>query len=223
MKTFIFLTLFCLALAQTPPEITESFLARFRFQYNSTSAKMTVDGEGTWVRSGDVNAEEMELDVKVNIEGDNVTHHVRSVNLTLYGARDSEEYYVIEVDGKKGQCLDALLAWPHELPHIWDWLKVAKNNGTRKIGIYELQVWIAADTGNYLAVYLEKDNTPYILEIIQGGNFTRFTFMDFRQEQPHDNHSFRVPDECRGEVIADGQTDKIPSIFSEWFQFVFWK
>lgn len=79
------------------------------------------------------------------------------------------------------------------------------------------------DNENSIAVYLEKDNTPYILETSQGGNVTRFTFMDFRQEEPHDNHSFRVPEECQGKVVADEQTDKIPSIFSEWFQFVFWK
>ena len=58
---------------------------------------------------------------------------------------------------------------------------------------------------------------------MNGGNLTRFTFMDFRQEKPHDNHSFRIPEECASKVVADGKMDEFPSIISEWFQFVFWK
>ena len=45
-----------------------------------------------------------------------------------------KEYYV-RVDGK------AMLAWPHKLPHIWDWLKVANNTGSDRNDGHEVQIW----------------------------------------------------------------------------------
>ena len=48
---------------------------------------------------------------------------------------------IIRVDGKKQPCLEAALAWPHELPHIWDWLKVANNTGSDRIDGHEVQIW----------------------------------------------------------------------------------
>ena len=166
---------------------------------------------------------------------------------------------IIRVDGKKQPCLEAMLAWPHELPHIWDWLKVANNTGSDRIDGHEVQIWnytvrililhyllffppffpfykyqikllpachipilhffLFQATGVSIAGYIEKDDTPYILKYMIGGNFTQFTFLEFRLEKPHDTHSFRIPEECEsGNNIAQGS----PGFFTDLFRFKFW-
>ena len=74
-------------------------------------------------------------------------------------------------------------------------------------------------TGVSLAGYIERDDTPYILKYMIGGNFTQLTFLDFRLEKPHDNHSFQIPEECEsGNNIAQGS----PGFFTDLFRFKFW-
>ena len=82
-----------------------------------------------------------------------------------------------------------------------------------------LHFFLFQATGVSMAGYIERDDTPYILKYMIGGNFTQLTFLGFRLEKPHDNHSFQIPEECEsGNNIAQGS----PGFFTDLFRFKFW-